>query len=291
MILIMSFQVYKYLSFRFITWYKIVSNVSFSVEAVSWCLSTICLKFRKCYNNLTNNHWGYGCFLSRFFISLRVTSFITAFISLERCLCITLPMKVKNIITPLRTAAVTVSIFIIIFTVFSPFYFVNKLEWRYNQFLNRTILSLVYTEDRVLVESVTFPIHSVAMPLVSFLTVVVCTTILTIQLKRKSRWREVSTAQRTSQASTTKEKKVVKMVIFLSTIFIICYLPSTFNFFIMTYNPEFSITGKYASFYMVVWSLTVLVETVNSSVNMLVYLKMSSKFRITFVQTFCSHVK
>ncbi|CAG5122374.1 unnamed protein product, partial [Candidula unifasciata] len=78
----------------------------------------------------------------------RITSCITVFITFERCLCIAMPLKVKQVITHSRTKAVNVSVFGIMVIVFCPFYFVNKLEWRYDLVKNRTILGITFSKDR-----------------------------------------------------------------------------------------------------------------------------------------------
>ncbi|CAG5128206.1 unnamed protein product [Candidula unifasciata] len=217
----------------------------------------------------------------------RISSTITAYISLERCLCVTLPLQVKDIITPLKTKVVIGLIYVIIITFFTPFYFVNKLDWCYNKIWNRTILSLTFAENRVEVETATFPIHSVFIPLLAQFIVIVCTLVIVFQLNSKTKWRMTSVSQTTKLGTNSaKEKNVAKMVIFLSAIFLICYLPSTVNFLMMILFPNFSFGGKYENMYILIWSLTVFVETINSSVNIFVYLRMSTKFRFAFKETF-----
>ena len=60
--------------------------------------------------------WPHVCFA-------RITSYITAYITLERCLCVTLPLKVKTIITPRRTFLTISAIFLILFASVAPVYF------------------------------------------------------------------------------------------------------------------------------------------------------------------------
>lgn len=222
-----------------------------------------------------------------------MTSFITAFITLERCLCITQPLKVKNIITLFRTKVIIIIIFLVMLVVFSPFYFVNKLEWNYNKSLNRTILSLVYAYNRETVETVTFLIHSVAMSAISLFVVVICTVLLIVKLNEKTKWRNTSVAKAASnpEKASRKEKKVMKMVTLISIVFIICFVPAAAIFFMMAYDPQFSFSGDFKNMFFVVWSVSFVLETINSSVNIFIYFKMSSKFRVTFLATFCKCVE
>ena len=60
--------------------------------------------------------WPHVCFA-------RITSYITAYITLERCLCVTLPLKVKTIITPRRTFLTISAIFLVLFASVAPVYF------------------------------------------------------------------------------------------------------------------------------------------------------------------------
>lgn len=218
----------------------------------------------------------------------RIASFINAFITLERCLCIAMPLKVKEIITPRKTKIINVSIFIFMIAIFSPFYYVNRLEWRYNFIKNKTLLTLVFTDDKVFVETITFPIHSVSMSVISLVCVVVCTIILIIKLTKKSKWRQEHSVSATSalDVSSRKDQKVVKMVTSISVLFIVCYTPATISFVMMTCFPEFSIAGKFKNTFYVVWSLTVLLETLSSSVNIFIYFSMSSKFKAIFLGMF-----
>ncbi|CAG5120666.1 unnamed protein product, partial [Candidula unifasciata] len=78
----------------------------------------------------------------------RITSLVTAFITLERCLCVTIPLKVKDVITPFRTKFFILSFFIVMIGLFAPFYFVNQLAWAHNPLRNTTILSLAFSENK-----------------------------------------------------------------------------------------------------------------------------------------------
>ncbi|BFZ03210.1 hypothetical protein BsWGS_06249 [Bradybaena similaris] len=211
----------------------------------------------------------------------RITSFLTAFITLERCLCITFPLHVKNFITPFTNKIIIIVIFVSMFAIFCPFYTVNKLEWRLNSSRNKTILTLVQMEQSLLVESVTFPIHSVGMPAMSLLLVVICTTILSVTLTQKAKWRNTSAQMTKRETVSVKEKKVVKMVIILAIVFIVCFFPGTVVFFFMAYEPEFNFGRKYNNIGVLIWAVVLFLETINSSANIFVYYSMSSKFKAT----------
>lgn len=199
-----------------------------------------------------------------------------------------MPLKVKNIMTPLKTKFIIVAIFMAMLILFSPFYFVNRLEWKYNIILNRTLLTLVHSRHKVLVETITFPVHSVFVSVTALVSVAVCTVVLVVSLNKKTQWRSINAVYNTltPESTTVKEKKVVKMVIFISAIFVICYSPATLIFLIMACDPDFSFTGIYENLFYVIWAITLVLETVSSSVNIFVYMKMSTRFRTVFLETF-----
>lgn len=172
----------------------------------------------------------------------RITSWITAFITFERCVCIALPLKVKTIITPKRTMCVVTGIFIVMIASVCPVYYAITLGPIYDTSVNRTVISLVYRRNGHYIESVSFSINLFAQ-LSSFVFVIVCTIILVRNLHRKCRWRRKSTS---TDVITQRDKKVMKMIILLSIIFIVCFLPSAVNLIVMIIIPGYSIMGKQA---------------------------------------------
>ncbi|XP_005090756.1 uncharacterized protein LOC101854920 [Aplysia californica] len=192
------------------------------------------------------------------------------------------------IMTPRRTKIIIIFIFALMFSVFAPFYYVNRLVWAFDEARNATILKIQYTKEKEIVETVTFFIHSVTFSIFSFVFVILCTVVLIVKLNSKTKWRKATAAKgaNTAEGVGVKDKMVVKMVTFISSIFIICFVPGTLIFLFMALEPEFSHGGRYKNIYFVVWSFSFVMETVNSSVNIFVYLKMSSKYRAVFMKTF-----
>ncbi|CAL1529998.1 unnamed protein product [Lymnaea stagnalis] len=220
-------------------------------------------------------------------ICSRTTGWITAFVTIERCLCIALPLKVKTIVTGRRVVMCIAVIVLFVIASVAPAYYTSRLAWTYNPLLNRTMLGLVFTPDRNEVEEVAFAINSVFSPLGSFGAVVISTVILVVKLNEKTKWRQQSVADKDKNANiSTKEQKVVKMVVGISTIFIVTYTPAAIIFSAMAREPEFRLTGYYSNINIVVVSISFILEAVNGSVNIIVYYKMSTRFRICFLALF-----
>ncbi|RUS79672.1 hypothetical protein EGW08_012556 [Elysia chlorotica] len=84
------------------------------------------------------------CFISFFMNVERSTAcFISSFMNVERCLCFVVPLKVKAIITPRRSALVIVLFFLASICSIVPAYLCLKLDWRSSGVLNRTVLGIV----------------------------------------------------------------------------------------------------------------------------------------------------
>lgn len=221
--------------------------------------------------------WPHVCFV-------RVASYITAYITLERCLCIALPLKVKTIITTTRTKIVIVGIFFVVTATSIPEYYVTQLAWKFYPDKNRTMLGVHFIEERERFESVTLILNNIVMQCAAFVAVVVCTVILIVQLNRKAKWRQQSAA--TDKSSSGKDRKVIKMISFISVIFIISNLPSCLVFIAMSSTPQLHPSGQNYNMFYVVWSVVYVMEGINSTVSILVYLSMSSKYKAIFCKTF-----
>ncbi|KAH9488487.1 hypothetical protein Btru_062331 [Bulinus truncatus] len=229
--------------------------------------------------------WPHVCFA-------RITSWITAFITFERCLCIAQPLKVKQIITPRRTAYTIVGIFVVMFACVTPVFCVIDIGPKsFPDRNNATLLGLVYTSNGPEVENISFSI-TVFAQLSSFAIVILCTAILVHSLMRKSKWRQTaasdSSAAGNKNALSARDKKVVVMVTFISSIFIACFLPSAMNLILMIhYSPDYSVVGREQNTFLVSWSIMNTLEACNSTLTIFVYYYMSSKYKRELLALFC----
>ncbi|GFS18352.1 chemosensory receptor B [Elysia marginata] len=277
--------------------------------------------------------WPHVCFA-------RITSYITAYVTLERCLCVTVPLKVKTIITPRRTTLTVISIFLILFASLAPVYFgirlgpvdattvtflpnstkanLSTIIWHFmdknspvittptstftksnnnsnssNDNSNNNVSSDASSlNGTVLLEETVCTLRYIS----SFVAVIICTVILVRKLAQTSRWRARTTMSNeptaepggaaNSTTMTQRDKRLVKMVTFLSAIFIVCFLPSAVNLIIMICSAEYSIVGRYRNMFQVGWSFLNCLEATNSSVNIFVYYNMSSRYRKCFREMF-----
>ncbi|GFO14429.1 growth hormone secretagogue receptor [Plakobranchus ocellatus] len=121
----------------------------------------------------------------------RSTALITAWISLERCLCVVFPMKVKRIITPTVTKIVLLTIFIfgcgpVVFA-----YIGIESEWRLDPLRNQTKLFVFANDSKqtTMLRRFASFLYGLVYPISSWVIVTVSTAILIIQLRASNLWR------------------------------------------------------------------------------------------------------
>ncbi|GFN74533.1 chemosensory receptor a [Plakobranchus ocellatus] len=233
------------------------------------------------------------------FLSTTV-AWITAFISFERCLCILVPLKVRRFITPRVTF---VAMLIIILLTFCPSFFLYiryKFVWVFSPYLNRTILNTipVNNELAILFEKISFAICGVIQPLLAFSIVLICTLLLVVQLRKISSWRmsvtspksqQVQPAENPAKGSSTaeariskKEERLVRMFVAIATIFIVSYIPTCIGILCSVIFDEFNMFNVYKRLFIVSSYILSLGQPISGSVNILIYYKMASKFRLIF---------
>lgn len=80
--------------------------------------------------------------------------------------------------------------------------------------------------------------------------------------------------------------KVAKMVVLISMIFITSFIPAVVIFIAGFAEPQLSYDGLYKNLFLVTLSVSFTTEAINSSINICIYLKMSTKYRESFTRMF-----
>ncbi|XP_059177682.1 uncharacterized protein LOC131957005 [Physella acuta] len=220
-------------------------------------------------------------------ISARITSWITVYITAERCLSIAAPLKVKQIVTPRRTVIVLLSIFLVNMLSLVPEYSTVYYDWKYYPDRNKTILGLAFRGNRAATQSLVFYFLT-AFAIGVFISVTTFTCVLVYKLKQTSKWRQSSTSdQAQNESITARDKKIVALVISVATVLMICYTPTVILSIFTVSIPGFSVSGKYDKYFKTSWSFAFLLHAINSNMNFILYFKMSSSYRNKFKELLC----
>ncbi|XP_059155771.1 B1 bradykinin receptor-like [Physella acuta] len=216
----------------------------------------------------------------------RITCLITTYVTAERCLCITLPLTVKRLITPRRTTVIIFFIYALPLTSLAPEYLSMYIDWKFYPDKNISLLGLVPTTNYDKLSGLTFLLYA-AYILVSFSALIIFTITLIITLRRKTKWRKVSIHEiKQSDTLSTRDQKTVTMVIVIAIVLLVCYTPSVVINIAVYTAPGFNVVGKYSNIFFVTWSFGFAMDAFNSSVSMVLYYKMSSKYRTTLHELF-----
>lgn len=195
-------------------------------------------------------------------------------------------MQVKSIFTSKRVAIIITVLYVLLLLSAAPVYFVNKLGMVFFPNKNKSILALVGTHDRKPVEKASFAFNNVTIPLAAFVVITFCTIILVLKLRNQAKWRQSSTTSAQIQTVSNRDKKVVKMVVVISTLFIVCFIPVCIIFIPMSAIPEFAVDGKYKNENTVFVGVGLIMESANSAGNIFIYYFMSSKYKQIFQEIF-----
>ena len=227
----------------------------------------------------------------------RLSGLIIAFISLERYLCVFMPLKIKDILVPKRTLAVMAAIFAAVVPPIAVIYFRYPLGWMFFPEQNRSLFTIVPVQDSVIESAfMIFQLYSsTVLPIASFLVVTLCTILLSVSLVRSKRWRDSNkqgqleadvVGDKKKTKSSTKEVKVIKMVVAIATVFIVSTIPSCIHIIIVMLFPEFDINGRYSNVFNIAGHSFFVIDLINSSANIIIYYNMSTKFRQTAHELF-----
>ncbi|KAK3745308.1 hypothetical protein RRG08_014456 [Elysia crispata] len=197
------------------------------------------------------------------------SAMMTALISTERFLCVVFPLKVRTFLTPRRVKYFILTVMAYIAAFMAVFYIdigapfdeqIEKIGFYYFCF---------------------FAVPSTTC----FFIVVVTTILLVVRLRRNLEWRKQTASQ--SESSSSKENRVARTIIAISTIFIICFFPNVLNLFVQIIHPPFRYMDPYlGTLTVVMFTFSGVFQAISSSINIFFYYKMSSKFKRVFSETF-----
>lgn len=161
--------------------------------------------------------------------------------------------------------------------------YVMRLDWKLFP-NNVTKLGLVLNDDMSIISLVSGPISNVTLQLASFLVLTIFTIFFVKELKTKAQWRHLAA----TKASTVSQRdtRVAVMVAFVSFAFICCHSLLASQYIWIILDHEFHPAGKSRNLFMVIGALTRVAQTLNSTMNIYMYLKMSTRYRETFMAMF-----
>ncbi|CAG5119000.1 unnamed protein product, partial [Candidula unifasciata] len=196
---------------------------------------------------------------------------------------------VKLIFTVKRVTIIIITIYIVILSGYmAPVYYTTRFAMLpHPRKPNTTWLGIAYTEDQPVVEKFSFAINNCLIPFTTFTIISVSTVVMVNSLRRKTKWRKISTGPNNSSSPSSRDKSVSKMVVLIAILFIVCYAPVCLLFIGKLVVPDISILGSYRNLNGVLISFAYMLETINASFNIFIYYNMSSRYREAFRLFIC----
>ncbi|XP_076455761.1 uncharacterized protein LOC143290296 [Babylonia areolata] len=218
-----------------------------------------------------------------------ITPFLTMLITLERCLAVTLPLKVRvrvqSIVTSFRMKLAVASIYVFSTVAQFPFFFIYEIQWGTDVATGQTIPRLrgtrFFTENMDAITAYNNIALSAIFNYLPMTVVVVCTAIVITTIKRSSRWRKI-----TSQGGDRpEERRMTRLLMTVVAVYIACYIPRCAVLIANSLAPDTfnSLGGRYGNLFYLISAFQLLLFGVNSSCNFVIYMVMSSKFYHTYV--------
>ncbi|GFO49119.1 thyrotropin-releasing hormone receptor [Plakobranchus ocellatus] len=245
-----------------------------------------------------------------------VSYVLAAYVSFERCLCVTIPFKVKSIVTPKLTFIMMIIISVVVIASFGVIFFIYDITWVYSTHFNATVAVFQFNsfhKNHGPVVIAYFNLIGIVNPIFCFIVIVTCTLIIVYQLNKMSRFRAAATASAPANKSQTatdtptaaagptstsgantapgntlssRDRQVVKMLVVVIIVYIVALLPRFAHYAGKFLEPDFAYLRRYHNMFTLSSYIVLLFDYINASVNLFIYLTMSTNFRATFYQMF-----
>ncbi|GFR85671.1 peptide receptor GPCR [Elysia marginata] len=220
----------------------------------------------------------------------RITALLTAWISIERCLCVMFPTKVRIMITAWVTKVVLASIYIFGACPVVTRYVGLKTDMSFSPRSNFTILRFYFNEENSIsaLNRLAFVLYGAVYPLASWFLVAICAAFLIVTLRQSVAWRsenvqaasgETASNGERKNTGTHREKRVTKTVVIIACIFAFCSLPVSVTILVSMFEREYSAKGSLRLIFRTNSFISMLFSEINSSINIIVYVVTGSKFR------------
>ncbi|RUS85976.1 hypothetical protein EGW08_006246 [Elysia chlorotica] len=243
-----------------------------------------------------------------------VSYVLAAYVSFERCLCVTIPFKVKSIVTPKLTFIMMILISVLVIASFGVIFFIYDISWVYSSHFNATVAVFEFNSfhrNHGPVVIAYFNLIGIINPIFCFIVIVTCTAIIVYQLNKMSKFRAAATAASTKTDSSSavatstsaaaakaasnaaagnslssRDRQVVKMLVVVIIVYIVALLPRFAHYAGKFTEPDFAYLRRYHNMFTLSSYIVLTFDYINASVNLFIYLTMSTNFRATFYQMF-----
>ncbi|XP_059153271.1 uncharacterized protein LOC131939037 [Physella acuta] len=251
------------------------------ISLASPSLSTSWLNFTLPYVEYTTLFAGY------------VSYSLTAFVSVERCLCVSRPFTVKIIFTPRFTSTILISISILVYGAYFVMFFIYVVVYDFSPTFNATIAKYIYSNfyyTNGAIVMVYYQTVAILIPTLSFLILCMSSAATVHYLRRSSKFlHKVGDAvakppKKKDLGISPKEKQAAKTLLVVVLVNILNLFPRTVFYVAQLAEPEFYLLRRYNNIFFLTTRLLTILDFIKASVNFFIYKSMSSNFNKTFLK-------
>ncbi|KAI8771012.1 G-protein coupled receptor [Biomphalaria glabrata] len=232
-------------------------------------------------------------------ICSKVTCFITAYISVERAVSVVFPLRVKRIIRMQSTVTVIIAIFIVAVALHAPYAASIEMVWG-STLDNSTVVTLRVTALGKLFNAINNILIAMVLTTASMVTVAIATVVMISRVHVSVKWRlgharngnsfsanvkasDKNVCTKMSGKMSSKNIEMCKTVMGIMTLFLVCSACSHIPAMAVLSLPGMSSYGVNRYLYEIFYTMKFDFDLINSSANMLFYIKISSRYRQTMV--------
>ncbi|KAK6963394.1 N-formyl peptide receptor 2 [Biomphalaria glabrata] len=213
-------------------------------------------------------------------IASNIAYALGSYVAIERCLCVRFPLKIKLMLSPMVTVIICVTVSIVVFAMFFPSMLFLNYRWVSAPDSDHPVAKFEFSAFYKLhIKSYVefYQYFNFALPTVSLVTMVISSLVIVLQLRKASKFRARS---RLAEVKVTvRDGQVVKMLLMVIASYITVLLPRVVFYIAELLVPELFVLKYYNNIFCVIVCLVLFLDFIHSSVGILIFYSMSSKFR------------
>ena len=225
-------------------------------------------------------------------VCARITTWLTTMLGVERCIAVYFPIKAKAINSRRSTLLAIAAIYLLTALAFLPTalqYKVVHVKTPRNATFPKLELSALGRNQSFMVPyGLALNILFRFIPLV---ILIVVNALITVAIRRTRALRHNmswgSGAHGRGHRGGHEQNRITMMLLTVSGVFLVCTLPGAVNTIVSRITANYSRLGAQGNLYQTLSLVTYFLETLNSSINFVIYMAFSRKFCHTYQEIFC----
>lgn len=241
-----------------------------------------------------------GLFSANLFIPLSaVVALNTSFISVARCMCVSLPFQFKHVFKSETSIIFMSTSFVFCALMYVPVFTYMGVINKFDPVHNRSRPSAWVSPAREFLRDIVWNILGLAIPISTFAVIIVSTVIMAHALTKSTNFRSANAhgygtsgtktadiskikekyPKKTTGKLSGKEREIVKQVLLISLVYIMCNTPKILFIIAGVIVPEFSLNGRLGYLFLSVSSIRMMFEAFHPAISLPIYYTYNSKFK------------